>query len=279
MKKEYFQHWMLLVSALYLLLQDCVSESDTTKANLSLRIFCRSFAFLYKAEYYTYYVHQLCHLALTVQRYGPLHCNSAFMFESFNGTLAKYIHGTKHQGKELVNNIRIAFGVEILRTRCLFTTTAASNVQVHFKNQIQYFDFQEDLQLLHSCGVVQEPLKAFYRAIIKRDKFTCSLYRRQKKRNNFTICFHSSLSNQKAYGAIKYFCESADSKQVALVERFDVHHLNTFCHEDTGIIMQHIIPIVPTKEIEVIDLSAIVCKVIRVSNYICLRPNKHEYNL
>ncbi|KAK3926332.1 Lysine-rich arabinogalactan protein 18 [Frankliniella fusca] len=259
--------------ALYLLLQDCVSESDVTKANLSLRIFCRSFAFLYKPEFYTYYVHQLCHLALTVQRYGPFHCNSAFMFESFNGTLAKYIHGTKNQGKELVNNIRIAFGVEVLRTRTIFGAAAASKLQIDFKNQIQHFDFKSDLKLLHSRGVVQEPLRAFYRAIIRHKKFTSSLYTRQKKRNNFTVCFLSSSSNQKAYGAMKYFCQSADNQKVALVERFDVDHLRTFCHEDSGIIIQHIIPIVPTKVIEAIDISAILFKVIRVGNYVCLRPN------
>ncbi|KAK3925992.1 3-oxosteroid 1-dehydrogenase [Frankliniella fusca] len=103
---------------------DCIPESDVIKANLLLRVFCRTFAVLYKHDYYTYYMHQLCHLALTVQRHGPLHCNSAFMFESFNGTLAKFIHGTKNQGKELVNNIRIAFGVEAVRARVLYCSAA-----------------------------------------------------------------------------------------------------------------------------------------------------------
>ncbi|XP_026289499.1 uncharacterized protein LOC113214374 [Frankliniella occidentalis] len=278
MKKEYFQHWTLLVSAFYLLLQDFVSETDVAKANLLLRMFCRSFPVLYKHEFYTYYIHQLCHLGLTVQRYGPLHTNSAFMFESFNGTLAKYIHGTKNQGKELVNNINIAFGVEILRTRTFYGTSATQN-HIDFKNQIQGFDFRPDLEILHSCGIVQEPFKAFYRAIRRHEKFTCSLYSRQKKRNNYTVCFLTGPNNDKNYGAIKYFCQSADNKQVAIVERFEVDHLNTFCHDDSGVVIEHIIPVLPTNVTQVIDLSAILFKVIRVANYVCLRPNKHEYNL
>ncbi|KAK3908005.1 Nonribosomal peptide synthetase lcsA [Frankliniella fusca] len=278
MKKEYFEHWILLVAAFYLLLQDYVSETDVAKSNILLRMFCRSFSVLYKPDFYTYYFHQLCHLSLTVQRYGPLHTNSAFMFESFNGTLSKYIHGTKNQGQELVNNIRIAFGVEVLRTRSVLGT-AASQHSIDFRNPIRNFDFSEDMEILSSSGVDKEPLTAFYRAQIKHETFTCSLYSKQKKRNNYTVCFMSSQSETKAYGTIKYFCKSADNKQVALVQRMDVDHLNSFCHEESGFVIKHIIPVVTTNRMEVVDINAILFKVIRVANYVCLRPNKYEYNL
>ncbi|KAK3919934.1 Pyrimidine monooxygenase RutA [Frankliniella fusca] len=344
MKVEYFQHWLLLVASFYLLLQECVPESDVTKANLmlshsdstqskcsfdvslhfqglilflnevellacrgpTLRVFCRSFPVLYKQEFYTYYVHQLCHLPLTVQRHGPLHCNSAFMFESFNGTLAKFIHGTKNQGKELVNNIRIAFGVEALRARTLYCSTTNQPLTVELRNEIRNFNFsEEDVNLLHS---LKTPVKPFYRAIIRRESFTCSLYTRQKKRNNFTICYSSSSSGGKAYrrvlrtksdlsdlverrayrsdfvlrtrryGEIKYFC-SSDDRHLAIVERLDLDHCNTFLHEDSGVVIKHIIPIKLSTVTEIIQLDQILCKVIRVKNFICLRPNTYEYNL
>jgi len=84
MKEEYFQNWILLVMSIYLLLQDCVSDNDIAKTTAMLSIFCRDYSRLYKADFFfTYYVHNVFHLPLSVQRNGPLWAHSAFQFESF----------------------------------------------------------------------------------------------------------------------------------------------------------------------------------------------------
>lgn len=46
MKPKYFQHWLLLVSAFNLLLQDSVHQNDVMRANILLRMFCRNFTTL-----------------------------------------------------------------------------------------------------------------------------------------------------------------------------------------------------------------------------------------
>ncbi|KAK3910743.1 Putative formin-like protein 15b [Frankliniella fusca] len=88
-----------------------------------------------------------------------------------------------------------------------------------------------------------------------------------------------SSSGSKEYGQIKYFCQAHDNKQVALVKKYAIDHCNSFFHEDSGVVINHIIPVLATEVTEVINLDAILFKVIRVENYVCLRPNKIEYNL
>ena len=50
-----------------------------------------------------------------VLRWGPLWSTSTFITEGFNGVLGNLIHATKHKGQELINNIKITLGVEVLR--------------------------------------------------------------------------------------------------------------------------------------------------------------------
>lgn len=277
MEERYFQHWMLLVSALYILLQDSVSKTDIARADVMLNMFCREFADLYSNENYTYYVHNLLHLALSVERSGPA-WNSAFQFESFNGTLAEFIHGSKHQGKELVNSVRLAFGVEILRLRCCPESNSAFSFAVEFRNRVKHFTFNDEEKSLLSACKLMTPIKIYYRAVIKREIFTSRIYQRQKRRNNFTICYVNS-SGVKEFGQIKCFCESSDNQKLALVEPFSVDHLRVFSHSETNFVIKHIIPVIQTNRIDLIKLSAILFKVIRVSSFVVLRPNRHEVNL
>jgi len=112
---RYLQHWMLLVSAVYLLLKQEITPSDVSSAKIKLRIFVRDIAKLYRQDVYTYNVHNLLHLVEHVNRWGPLWAYSAFPFESFNHILGDLAPGPKHKGKQIVNRIRLANGLEILR--------------------------------------------------------------------------------------------------------------------------------------------------------------------
>ena len=287
MKEEYFQHWMLLVHSLYLLLKDNISKTDIAKAEIMLKMFCRDFSRLYKADHYTYYVHNLLHLPLSVQRYGPLWSNAAFQFESFNGTLAKFIHGTKHQAQELVNNIQLAFGVEILKARVANYDSrpdyvGQTNNQVEFCNEVKVFQFSDEEKALLLSHHFKEPFKVFYRAKIRKGEvLTCFTYRRQKRRSNFSICYFNSTTNQREYGDIKCFvqCAHDPNLKMAYVKRFAVHHLKVISHIGTNVILDHVIPMRETDMYLLVGLSEIISKVIKVKNCVCLRPNKHEVNL
>lgn len=278
MDERYFQHWMLLVQAMYILLQDTVSLTDISRSEIMLQLFCRDFAKLYKADHFTYYIHNLQHMPLVVKRNGPLWSNSTFQFESFNGTFAKLIHGTKNQGQELVNNVRLTFGVEVLKAR-INDSHSSDNSQlvVEFRSKVKNYAFTDQEKLLLSSHNIKTSVQLYFRAKTRGQIFTTSIYTRQKKRNNYTVCYQ--LDEQKVYGEIKLFFESPGNVKMAMLESFKVNHLRGFQQSDLGFVIKHIIPIEKTDVVHLIEISKILFKVIRVDNFICLRPNKFEVNL
>ncbi|KAK3911121.1 4'-phosphopantetheinyl transferase B, mitochondrial, partial [Frankliniella fusca] len=72
LQPKYFQHWLLLVAAIYLLLKDSISVDDLNASEIMLRCFVRDVSTLYHKKFYTYNVHTLLHLPLLVRRWGPL---------------------------------------------------------------------------------------------------------------------------------------------------------------------------------------------------------------
>lgn len=87
MHKEYLDHFMLLSSSTYILLQKTITDADLNTAQTNLRIFVDSFEKLYKIENMTNNVHLLSHLVDCVRRTGPLWSQSTFHFENWNGVL------------------------------------------------------------------------------------------------------------------------------------------------------------------------------------------------
>ena len=104
----------MLVSAIFILVKDSISEEDLRTADSMLRSFVKGIKPLYGEKCYTYNTHNLLHLPLLVRRWGPLWATSTFPFESVNGFLKDHLHGTKHLGQELINNIKISQSVAIL---------------------------------------------------------------------------------------------------------------------------------------------------------------------
>ena len=66
---------------------------------------------------------------------------------------------------------------------------------------------------------------------------------------------------------------------MALVESFQVNHLKCFQHKDTRLVLKHILPVEKTEDVHLVEINKLLFKVIKVEDYICLRPNKHEVNL
>lgn len=69
---KYFQHWMLLVIALNLLLQEKMHVSDLERTKVLLTQFVSEFGVLYGEAELTYNIHQLLHVTLNIQRWGPV---------------------------------------------------------------------------------------------------------------------------------------------------------------------------------------------------------------
>lgn len=78
LSEDVFQHYLLLVNAIHLLLKQSISESDLCEAEQLLSSFCSSFPAIYVARFTTMNIHQLLHLADDVRDLGQLFTHSCF---------------------------------------------------------------------------------------------------------------------------------------------------------------------------------------------------------
>ena len=98
---------LLLVEAIYLLLQDSIAPADVSKAEKLIQHYCFKASSYYSEWFMTANVHHLLHLSKVVQRYGPLHNYSCFTYENLNGCLLDCIKGTQHVDQQIVEKICI----------------------------------------------------------------------------------------------------------------------------------------------------------------------------
>lgn len=92
---RYLKHHCLLVSAIFLLLKDEISNHELDRATVYLGTYCTEFSKLYSEDLIYFNVHLLLHLGKCVKLWGPLYCYSAFSFESANGKLVNLVKGTR----------------------------------------------------------------------------------------------------------------------------------------------------------------------------------------
>ncbi|XP_060589045.1 uncharacterized protein LOC132744372 isoform X2 [Ruditapes philippinarum] len=98
----YFDHFMLLSDAIWLLLQECITKQELEQATSKLQYFCFQMATLYGSRSATFSVHLLLHIPTSVRYNGPLWCNSCFFFEDQNGELRQYFHSSQHPDSQVV---------------------------------------------------------------------------------------------------------------------------------------------------------------------------------
>lgn len=273
---KYVQHWTLLVAAIFLLLQEEISEHDLLMAESMLRMFVRDIATLYRLQDYSYNVHQLLHLTLYVRWWGNLWSTSAFRFENYNGILAHLIHGTKNPAKELMRNLRIAHGLEILRNRVKGAKMETQRNQIEPLNSRCCVKIPQDDQDFLKVNF-PEINQTFLRADKNKVIYTSKLYGRECKRNNYTVKFKTATVS--GYGQIKYFIVQG-GKVCAVLDKFRIRHTAMFTHNASGARVNHIVPIerVPSDFNIVVNIDDILAKVIPVGNYVCYLPNKYERN-
>lgn len=93
---KYFHHWMLLVYAMHVLMKSSITQSDIRSARFALLKFCLQTQSLYGVENMSYNVHILQHVCDSVENWGPLTFNSAFLYEDICGSLLNMLSGTQN---------------------------------------------------------------------------------------------------------------------------------------------------------------------------------------
>lgn len=105
--EKQYQHFMLLVQAIYILLKESISPEDLTKASLLLEHFCLRAKRMYDERIETFNLHQLLHLPKSVQNNGPLWAFSCFFFEDLNGDLRGLFHGTQNVESQIIKAVSV----------------------------------------------------------------------------------------------------------------------------------------------------------------------------
>ncbi|KAE8738067.1 hypothetical protein FOCC_FOCC016463 [Frankliniella occidentalis] len=268
---KYFQHWMLLVAAIYLLLKEDISSNELDMADAMLRCFVRDLGKLYHNKFYTYNIHNLLHVTLLVKRWGPLWATSAFDFESYNGFITSHVHGTKHLGKELLNNIKIIQSLTVLENSLERLGRPKVKVQLGAAVDVELLPSEKKL-LEENCI---SDYCVYDRIKTDSDIFTSRMYDQHRKRANSLVEFDVNK-----FGEILHLLRDRASGEIlCLISVFKIKHIDIFFLEDSFYQLRHLLPIEDSNLLTLVPVSSIITKVIKAGNYLCLRPNHYEVNL
>lgn len=277
---KYFQHLMLLVMALYDLLQDHILiQPDLERAQNWLDLFVEQTPKLYSDREMTYNHHQLRHLGLCVRRWGPLRSISAFPYENKNGYIAHCVHGTKNMGQEIVNSLKIVQGVQMLKYR---VEEKQNNKEAQeLKNYmllgsaIDGGAHENDLLILESGGFVYDNLIIYARAKIFKEIYTSLVYKTIKT-NSYTVEI-KKVNNSCVYGMIKFFFES-ENELYFIIEKLKVEHSKMMSHINIRVAVKHILPVRECGKCLLIKLKDVtsIFQLVKVGNYVCKRPDKSK---
>ena len=290
----YFQHYLLLVEAIYILLKQSIAFSELVKASKLLKHFCLRIEELYGCRYETYNAHGLLHLVERVKDLGPLWANSCFCFEDFNGELRHLFHSTQQVEMQIVLSICIQQKIPELvplLTSCpgahQFYESLTSKGRLSQKKEfvlenifingavIKRAITSQHRQLLEmEIGKVGS-VYIFKRITINGTIFHCKDYKSGTRRNNCTIQYKSECHELK-YGQILYFvkcfrsCPNPVFCPALCICKFPVYHALVEClvidrktvlstDTITGAAVPHIVPLLSkTSGIVVVPLDKIV---------------------
>lgn len=95
LKKEYYEHFLLLHTSIYIFCSNCNSHMHETAVN-SLKTFVKKTKELFSRKCMSYNFHVLLHLPEFHSLYGPLDGWSTFLFESYLSTIKRRVKRTPH---------------------------------------------------------------------------------------------------------------------------------------------------------------------------------------
>ena len=225
--EQYFQHYILLVEAIYLLLQDSISPNDIIKASALLKHFCIRIKELYAVRYETFNVHCLLHLTERVTDLGPLWTHSCFCFEDFNGELRSLFHGTQSIEEQIVLAISVQQKIPELvpllenGSSCqeFYERLSRKRHLVYKKEKLSddskysiVGNLQNYLLAATERAVVEslvgpiDQVHQFQRLLVGEQLIHSKSYKSMTRRNNFTVEFKSGSGNRSpCYGHILFY--------------------------------------------------------------------------
>lgn len=220
---EYLAHHMLLVEAIYVLLNSSISPLMLDKAERMIKHYCFKIGSYYSERQMTANVHQLLHLPHIVLSFGPLNVYSCFAFESLNGCLLNFIKGTQHVEMQIIEaicktqtlphmaqNILCPESEPAMLYYQMTKMDVPGNISTIEGNCVVLGLMEKKAQLsdpLHQRALMRvttsKQLGIFKRAMVKQGIFYSLSHTQSKKRNSYTISY--KYNDEHFHGEILYF--------------------------------------------------------------------------
>lgn len=128
-----YRNFLLLSVSMRILLSPALCSPDNCDyAEEILKLFVTDFAAIYGAEFVSYNMHSLIHLAQDARNFGPLDSVSAFPFETFLGKLKKLVRRPQNPVQQLVRRIHEKQKVASQKTTSVFSPLK----QLHFSGPL-----------------------------------------------------------------------------------------------------------------------------------------------
>lgn len=138
--KKFYNHWILLVVSMYCLLDESISEKKLALVEYLLIKFVLNTGKIYGPEHVTYNVHILLHIPECVRNWGMLWNYSNFLFESFNGTLKRFVYGSQNAGHQIAQRFLIHQFIKGFSSSAKFYNLEAEKF---FQTLIQGYDLKK----------------------------------------------------------------------------------------------------------------------------------------
>ena len=107
--------------------------------------------------------------------------------------------------------------------------------------------------------------------------YTSRAYDVNKVKCNSVVEFHDE-NGQTCRGEIICFVKTVEHV-VSYVEKFNVVHSKLLFHRGTMQKITHLLPVARSNKRVLVELPSIICKVLKVGEFIASLPNQYEKNL
>lgn len=218
--KKYINNFKLLSSSIYTLLKKEITLEEIDISEIKLHQFADEYELLYGADKVTTNVHLLRHIANSVRFHGPLWTQSAFGFESNNGTLVK-----TNSKKNILHSMAWKYSMKFSLSMSV-EIEKKSNVKVHGKQKIGINQLSKDEQyVLRDFDSLNETgYLTIYKSVeVHEEKYT-SINSREVATIDYVV-----KTKQNAICSIKYFFVYRNTLY-AMIELFKIvgttDHLN-----------------------------------------------------
>ena len=274
----YYHHYVLLVTALHILLQESISVQQAEAAEMMLKDFVSLLPELYGEQNCTANAHMLLHLPMYVRLWGPLWTHSTFAFESKNGHLKKLSHGKSSFYQQMLFNIDVSQTLQLIQpiiddTDSPMQTILRSNLDIgalqdkvcigqhtYFLNGPSIEEPNADEKNALDCtGRIVK-----YKKLLKHGALYCASTKKTTKRDSSVCAFRDPSSNTVKFGKILSFVYT--SQPMVLLSPYQV----TSILKDAGPTCRECLNVY--KEMDILAASNLAVKVVRESLHLIAAP-------